>query len=43
MICNNPDLNKRSKPTEGFGDAMILFNSSVIRSCEIMRIRSASG
>ena len=37
---NSPHLSSKSKPIEGFGERTILFNSSTIRSLEMMEIRS---
>ena len=37
---SKPLLSNKSKPRDGFGDNTILFNSSTIRSLEMMEIRS---
>jgi hypothetical protein len=40
MRCNKPLSKSSLKPTDGFGDKIILFNSSLIRSLETIEMRS---
>jgi hypothetical protein len=42
MTFITPELKSNFNPIDGFGDAKILKNSSVIRSCEIISNRSAN-